>query len=575
MADLFPAAKTGGGGVAPVGTAAAAPSTHVAAAAATLQPADLGATLAAAEGSALGEALQQLSAFDAPPAGLAGKQRLVLVGCSDGVLAFFRQPTGGSWRQEVAHRPSPALGPSAAVSQARLSPDCGAVAWADEGRRVWVRPLAAGAEPACLLLPAQPTVLAWQPGADAAPGVDLASSGGSSGELLAVALADNTVRLLAWWAGELVGLGRLRGHSGAVRSMAWLARDQLLSGAEDQSVRRWRVGGELPKMVEAAREAAAHAAAQAGQAAETATAGSDGEPSEVGMANSAAAATVGADKQAGDAIAKIMLGLGAHAACSEGQPSADIVVLDQMPLAGAPLPPAFPSKGAAEAAAPASAPLPAPATLTGAETRRKGKESLGARALLRPAAFAEDDVGQQAQAQEACVLLARSLLVAPGAGAGLAAADAMLLDCAPNPLVASMLLRDAAAALATAAGTGSVGARHLAAQRSAALSLWRGDLGAALDVLISREALTSDFASLAAGFSPGGAPPAWRAIARLHAQGLEEGGEAHSAALHLLALGEAEAAARLLARTGLLREAVLLASARLLPAQALLLVSAL
>jgi hypothetical protein len=68
------------------------------------------------------------------------------------------------------------------------------------------------------------------------------------------------------------------------------------------------------------------------------------------------------------------------------------------------------------------------------------------------------------------------------------------------------------------AGAGeAANARYAAAHRAAALHLWQGDVAAALAVVISADALTADFVSLAAS----GGRAAWLAATRAYAAKLE------------------------------------------------------
>eukprot|EP00887_Chlorella_sp_A99_P005222 scaffold1.g5222.t1 len=606
VADLLPAGKAGGGG------AVASPASRQ-----HMQPTDLGAALAAASGAEPGE--MQITALDAPapavPAPTAAEvpsveqqqplhlpQQLLVVGCDDGSVAVYaRPPAGGAWQEAWAHRPGSAGAPAPAAAHVRLSPDARALAWADEGSGLWacaLGPHAAGdGIPARHALPALCTALRWAPLAVGAPAV---------GGLLAAALTNNTVHILAYWHGELVAVQRLKGHTGVVRALCWLGPQLLLSGAEDQSVRSWRVeaGGDIAAAVAAARAAEAQAAeARAAAAAVAAVAEAQVAAAEAGATEAAVAEAVEAEAAATEARAAPVAAVPAtppqlaqeHPAaqvCNSAIPSADTGLEAEAEAEAASKPPESADDGTtvpesavvAHAAAGTSSPVPAaaPAAVASpaAEAKRRAPpqlRTLGSRALLPPAGVGADDVGRQAAAQEAVLRLARLLLRPPKQhGARAPLEDMQVLDCAVDPLAASRLLQAAGAGVAAAAGSGAAHARHAAAQRAAALALWRGDLGQALDVLLQHEALTAEFVSLAAGAGAlagggGGGPPAWRAATRLHAAALEEQQEPHLAALHLLALGEAEAAARAYQRAGLLREAVLLASVQLLPRESLLL----
>jgi len=103
--------------------------------------------------------------------------------------------------------------------------------------------------------------------------------------------------------------------------------------------------------------------------------------------------------------------------------------------------------------------------------------------------------------------------------------------------------------------------RRLLAQRAAAVALWSGDVGRAIHILIEHDALTADFVSFAAAAGR----QAWEAVVRVYTSRLEEAGEPHLAALHLLSVGDPSAACKAYARRGMAREAALLAAAHLPP----------
>lgn len=137
---------------------------------------------------------------------------------------------------------------------------------------------------------------------------------------------------------------------------------------------------------------------------------------------------------------------------------------------------------------------------------------LGDRSLLPPAAISPEDRRQQQEAQQACLQLAQHLMTsgAHRAAEG-AAADAgtppappspaavLLLDCSTEPLTASLALQHQAEALrASASDSAGSSSRQALAQRAAAAALLRGDVCAALHVLLEHDALTADFVSLSA-----------------------------------------------------------------------------
>eukprot|EP00884_Botryococcus_braunii_P021524 jgi/Botrbrau1/8055/Bobra.13_2s0024.1 len=101
---------------------------------------------------------------------------------------------------------------------------------------------------------------------------------------------------------------------------------------------------------------------------------------------------------------------------------------------------------------------------------------------------------------------------------------------AVTPRDASLALRDHADVILEGAPD-AANARHLAAHQAAALHMWRGDVGAALATVIAADALTADFVSL----SVSAGRSAWVATTRAYATKLEQQGELHMAALHLIA----------------------------------------
>lgn len=103
--------------------------------------------------------------------------------------------------------------------------------------------------------------------------------------------------------------------------------------------------------------------------------------------------------------------------------------------------------------------------------------------------------------------------------------------------------------------------RRLQAQRAAALELWNGDVGSAIATLLEYDALTADFVSMSASAGRQG----WESVVRVYAAQLETKGEVHMSALQLLSIGDVETACDVYIRSGMVREAATLASARLPP----------
>jgi len=98
--------------------------------------------------------------------------------------------------------------------------------------------------------------------------------------------------------------------------------------------------------------------------------------------------------------------------------------------------------------------------------------------------------------------------------------------------------------------------------RSAALRLWQGDVGGAIDTLVTHGALTSDFVNFAAAAGR----ETWVAVVQAYVSQLEKSGDFHMAVLYLLSIGEDIDACLLYERHGMLRESAFLSIARL-PAQ--------
>eukprot|EP00891_Asterochloris_glomerata_P002101 jgi/Astpho2/2101/Aster-x1042 len=154
---------------------------------------------------------------------------------------------------------------------------------------------------------------------------------------------------------------------------------------------------------------------------------------------------------------------------------------------------------------------------------------------------------------EACMAYAHQVYVG-NSSATASRESAAATQPAGSPLQAAALL-DTLRQRLTAGGASLVAAGgKAAAQQSAAVSLWAGDVGAAIETLLDADALSGDFVSMAAGMGP-----------EVYAATLEVQGEVHLAALHLLSTGDVHGAMQTYARAHLLGEAVALGSARLLP----------
>ena len=132
--------------------------------------------------------------------------------------------------------------------------------------------------------------------------------------------------------------------------------------------------------------------------------------------------------------------------------------------------------------------------------------------------------------------------------------------------IAHSFLCETSESLATAAATirghGDMKSqRRTLAQRSAALKLWQGDVGGAIQVLLENQALTADFVSIAASAGR----EAWVAVVKAFVAQLKKAGDVHLAVLHLLSIGEDISACLMYEEFKMIRDAVLLASERLPP----------
>lgn len=378
----------------------------------------------------------------------------------------------------------------------------------------------------------------------------------------------------------------------------------LLSGSEDQSVRLYDIQRQLAawQQRQEAAAAAAQAAAEAERAsAERAAQATEGaaRPVEASAAAASLLATVG-QPQEQRAAAADQAGVEAGTAIKRPAVTAEAAA----PAPAAPLP------STVAPPAPAAA-QPSAAELPGASKKKAVASALGSRPLL-PTVAVGDSARQQQEAQMGCLSLVNQLLpaaAAAGSGGdvgGSAAAPppdpaaVALLGCAADPLTASLALQQAAASLAAGAGSATSSAgRQATAQRGAAVALFRGDVAAAVQLLLEHDALAADFVSLSAAAGgcramgraglwedrpsaprglfflldmsaveslncssppcpfwrasccPCAGPAAWRAVTLAWAAKLEQQlGEPHMAALHLLAVREEEEAVRVSGTAG-------------------------
>jgi hypothetical protein len=378
---------------------------------------------------------------------------------------------------------------------------------------------------------------------------------GACDVMVACGLADGRIQLFCWTQpARGAGGGRaleprrtLQAHSGAVLALTWLdcpgvgqadgvgeVWPVLFSGSEDQSVWAW---GAEDLTAEGRSPPPAGPAALGADEPPPPPPPPPPEPPTPASAPPAPAAAA-AESAAAESAAATSSGAGVEQQAATSD-------------AGA--------AGGASVKPPAAA-LPAKGS--------KGKElGLAAKGLLPAAGPRAATAEQQAELQAACLQLAAAGLQHGNDDVARHGHIEELLEAFSDPLAASAGLEAASGALGSrAAGAGSAPARRVTAQRAAALALWRGDVGAAAQLLADHDALTADFVSMCAAAGRA----AWEAAARLLAAKLEVQGEPHLAALHLLSVGDADAALGVYSRCAMLREAVALASARLLPGDAAL-----
>lgn len=330
----------------------------------------------------------------------------------------------------------------------------------------------------------------------------------------------------------------------------------LLSGGEDASVRLFDVNRQLAAWQQRQQAAAAEAAAPAVAApaaapAQVERAGALAGKGEAGLGSAAAAAGTEAPGGSGPPTPTVLVepqqpdtAEGAievppppppasqeqsmSGTCSSPTTGAAVVAAVPQAVAQA-LPAAAPSAPpeehmpAAAAAAAAAAPAAqqavsraaAGAGPAGGSKKKAVASLLGDRGILQPLRVAEDDPRQQQAAQQACLQLAQQLLAEQTSQAAANEAStvgppppppppctpptALLLDCTVDPLYASLALQQHSEGLAAAATSAPSSASRLAlAQRAAAAALLRGDVGAAMRVLLEHDALSADFVSLSA-----------------------------------------------------------------------------
>ncbi|KAG7671807.1 hypothetical protein Ndes2526B_g07286 [Nannochloris sp. 'desiccata'] len=350
----------------------------------------------------------------------------------------------------------------------------------------------------------------------------------------------------------------LRGHAGPVVSLEWIAfvsslehkkdtRVVLFSGSEDQSVRKWDLATVMRKQ-QGKREDQENALGAAEDRASGGLSNSVGnEEEEDNIPPTPPPLHEISEGIAQEHSTKSVAALPSPTAAKISSSSSNVKT----------------TKSAGATATSASA-------ITAATSLAAHQVSLGSKGLLPPSLPRAETLHDQASLD--AVLLALTAQVA--------AADKTTgnhreesqsdyfsaLGCIVDPLAAMPALRHASESLLSGSPQRPAAARVLA-QRAAAVSLWAGDIGSAIKVLVENDALTADFVSFSAAAGRG----AWEAASRAYAFLLEERGEPHLAVLHLTSIGDPVAACKVYTRAGMVREAASLAAAKLPPRHPLVL----
>jgi len=191
--------------------------------------------------------------------------------------------------------------------------------------------------------------------------------------------------------------------------------------------------------------------------------------------------------------------------------------------------------------------------------------SLGSKGLLPPSLPRAETLHDQAPLDAALLALTAQVAATAGQAADNHHVESQgdyfsTLGCIIDPVAAMTALPHASESLLSGPPQRPAAARVLA-QRAAAVSLWSGDVGSAIKVLVENDALTADFVSFSAAAGRG----AWEAASRAYAFLLEERGEPHLAVLHLTSIGDPVAACKVYTHAGMVREAASLAAAKLPP----------
>ncbi|KAL4525109.1 hypothetical protein Ndes2526A_g07193 [Nannochloris sp. 'desiccata'] len=318
----------------------------------------------------------------------------------------------------------------------------------------------------------------------------------------------------------------LRGHAGPVVSLEWIAfvsslehkkdtRVVLFSGSEDQSVRKWDLATVMRKQ-QGKREDQENALGAAEDRASGGLSNSVGnEEEEDNIPPTPPPLHEISEGIAQEHSTKSVAALPSPTAAKISSSSSNVKT----------------TKSAGATATSASA-------ITAATSLAAHQVSLGSKGLLPPSLPRAETLHDQASLD--AVLLALTAQVAAA-------------DKTTESLLSGSPQRPAAA--------------RVLAQRAAAVSLWAGDIGSAIKVLVENDALTADFVSFSAAAGRG----AWEAASRAYAFLLEERGEPHLAVLHLTSIGDPVAACKVYTRAGMVREAASLAAAKLPPRHPLVL----
>eukprot|EP00898_Chlorokybus_atmophyticus_P004873 jgi/Chlat1/5387/Chrsp35S05218 len=350
--------------------------------------------------------------------------------------------------------------------------------------------------------------------------------------VLASCSADGTAMVWSIDQDTSMPVATLQGHDGKVLTVRWSLADPklLFSGGEDQVLRVWDVTS--PK----------HTPPPPSQSTDLV----------------AESATTSSHKSALDSRVASQNEASAQAVAERG---------DALTPNGVESRQADDDDATLEVNEPPPSPQAAKSKPTVSANKQRKRKMDGSKSLLPAAPDTTADT--QRTGLNACLLLAEQLFPAASASGDSAPTvppelDALGLCVDAEEMLALILEQESR----LAAGIVSAAEEEQAvksAQRSAMLSIWRGDVRTAIEMLLKANALTGDWVSV----SVSAGRSAWEQVSRAYAQVLEERGELHSAVMHLLAVQDVHAAVNVYRRAGLFRDALAVAAARLLPADPL------